>query len=133
MGGAAVPELAGAAAAAGAVGILCEFGIEAAADGMTRAFHLAGGGAAGMGSFGHWIGADPGNFEAATPRLRVVQVCWTDPDAALMLLLASVPARTSIPVVAAGGRQPPGIFGLGRSGQRDVNVLGGGQVAAGGA
>jgi hypothetical protein len=80
----------------------------------------------------HWIGADPGNFEAATPRLRVVQVCWTDPDAALMQrarqagsalvawqvgsldgaltaadagceLLASVPAPTSIPVVAAGG------------------------------
>jgi NAD(P)H-dependent flavin oxidoreductase YrpB (nitropropane dioxygenase family) len=106
-----------------------------------------------MGFFGHWVGTDLGNFEAAAARLRVVEVFWTDPDAALVQrarragpalvawqvgsldgalaaadagcdfvivqgteagghvrgttarqeLLASVLARTSIPVVAAGG------------------------------
>ena len=45
MGGVAVPELAGAVAGAGALGMLCEFASEAAADRMTRALHLAGGGA----------------------------------------------------------------------------------------
>ncbi len=153
MGGVAVPELAGAVAGAGALGMLCEFGIEAAADRITRALHLAGGGAVGMGFFGHWIDTDLGNFEAAAARLRVVEVFWTDPDAALVQrarragpalvawqvgsldgalaaadagcdfvivqgveagghvrgttpreeLLASVLARTSIPVVAGGG------------------------------
>src|SRR6266851_4148091 len=153
IGGVAVPELAGAVAGAGAVGMLCEFDVEAAADRMTRALHLAGGGAVGMGFFGQWIDADLGNFEAAAARLRVVEVFWTDPGAALVQrarragpalvgwqvgsldgalaaadagcdfvivqgveagghvrgrtprqeLLASVLARTSIPVVAAGG------------------------------
>jgi NAD(P)H-dependent flavin oxidoreductase YrpB (nitropropane dioxygenase family) len=50
MGGVSVPELAG--AVAGALGMLCEFDVEAAADRMTRALHLAGGGAVGMGFFG---------------------------------------------------------------------------------
>jgi hypothetical protein len=62
MGGVAVPELAGAVAGAGALGMLCEFGIEAAADRMTRALHLAGGGALGMGFFGRCIDTDLGNF-----------------------------------------------------------------------
>lgn len=84
MGGVAVPELAGAVAGAGALGMLCEFGVEAAADRMTRALDLAGGGAVGMGFFGHWIDTDLGNFEAAAARLRVVEVFWTDPDAALV-------------------------------------------------
>jgi NAD(P)H-dependent flavin oxidoreductase YrpB (nitropropane dioxygenase family) len=35
MGGVAVPELAGAVAGAGALGMLCEFDVEAAADRMT--------------------------------------------------------------------------------------------------
>jgi hypothetical protein len=84
MGGVAVPELAGAVAGAGALGMLCEFGVEAAADRMTRALLLAGGGAVGMGFFGHWIGTDLGTFEAAAARLRVVEVFWTDPDAGLV-------------------------------------------------
>ena len=153
MGGVAVPELAEAVAGAGALGMLCEFAREAAADRMTRALHLAGGGAVGMGFFGHWVGGDLGTFEMAAARLRVVEVFWTDPDAALVQrarragpalvawqvgstdgalaaaaagcdfvvvqgveagghvrgttpreeLLAAVLARTSIPVVAAGG------------------------------
>ena len=153
MGGVSVPELAGAVAGAGALGMLCEFGVEAAADRMTRALDLAGGGAVGMGFFGHWIGTDLGNFEVAAARLRVVEVFWTDPDPAIVQrarragpalvawqvgsvdgalaaadagcdfvivqgveagghvrgttprqeLVASVLARISIPVVAAGG------------------------------
>jgi len=85
MVGAAVPELAGAVARAGALGMLGEFdAVESAADRMTRALELAGGGAVGMGFFGHAVEADLGNFEAAAARLRVVEVFWTDPDAALV-------------------------------------------------
>jgi nitronate monooxygenase len=84
MGGVAVPELAGAVGAAGALGMLSEFEVEATDDRMTRALDLAAGGAVGMGFFGHWIDADLGNFEAAAARLRVVEVFWTDPDAALV-------------------------------------------------
>jgi nitronate monooxygenase len=84
MGGVAVPELAGAVAGAGAVGMLCEFAAEAAADRMTRALDLAAGGAVGMGFFGQWVGADLATFEAAAARLRVVEVFWTDPDADLV-------------------------------------------------
>jgi nitronate monooxygenase len=84
MVGVSVPELAGAVAGAGALGMLGEFGAEAAADRMTRALDLAGGGAVGMGFFGHWVDTDLGNFEAAAARLRVVEVFWTDPDAALV-------------------------------------------------
>ena len=84
MGGVSVPELAGAVAGAGALGMLCEFGLEAAADRMTRALDLAGGGAVGMGFFGHVIDTDLGNFEMAAARLRVVEVFWTDPDPALV-------------------------------------------------
>ncbi len=153
MVGVAVPELAGAVAGAGAVGMLGEFDVEAAADRMTRALDLAGGGAVGMGFFGHWVNSDLDTFEAAAARLRVVEVFWTDPDIALVQrarragpalvawqvgsvdgalaaadagcdfvivqgveagghvrgttprqeLVASVLARISIPVVAAGG------------------------------
>ncbi len=64
MGGVSVPELAGAVAGAGALGMLCEFGLEAAADRMTRALDLAGGGAVGMGFFGHVINTDLGSGAA---------------------------------------------------------------------
>src|SRR5260370_39646037 len=37
-----------------------------------------------MGFVGRWIDTDLGNFEAAAARLRVVEVFWTDPDAALV-------------------------------------------------
>jgi nitronate monooxygenase len=85
MVGVSVPELAGAVAGAGAVGMLAQFdAVEAAAGRMTRALDLAGGGAVGMGFFGHAIGTDLGNFEAAAARLRVVEVFWTDPDAAVV-------------------------------------------------
>jgi nitronate monooxygenase len=153
MGGVAVPELAGAVARAGALGMLCEFGVEAAAGRMTRALHLAGGGAVGMGFFGQWVNSDLDTFEAAAAQLRLVEIFWTYPDAALVQrarragsalvawqigsleealaavdagcdfviaqgvqagghvrgttprdeLLAAVLARTSVPVVAAGG------------------------------
>jgi len=84
MVGVSVPELAGAVAGAGAVGMLAEFDLEAAADRMTRALDLAGGGAVGMGFFGHAIDADLTTFEAAAARLRVVEVFWTDPDPAVV-------------------------------------------------
>jgi nitronate monooxygenase len=84
MVGVSVPELAGAVASAGALGMLGEFDVESAADRITRALDLAGGGAVGMGFFGHWVGADLGNFEAAAARLRVVEVFWSDPDPALV-------------------------------------------------
>jgi nitronate monooxygenase len=84
MVGAAVPELVGAVAGAGALGMLGEFDVEAAADRMTRALDLAGGGAVGMGFFGQWVDGDLDTFEAAAARLRVVEVFWTDPDAALV-------------------------------------------------
>jgi nitronate monooxygenase len=84
MVGVAVPELAGAVARAGALGMLGEFDVEAAADRMTRALDLAGDGAVGMGFFGHWVDSDLDTFEAAAAQLRVVEVFWTDPDAALV-------------------------------------------------
>jgi NAD(P)H-dependent flavin oxidoreductase YrpB (nitropropane dioxygenase family) len=64
--------------------MLCEFDVEAAAHRMTRALNLAGGGTVGMGFFGHWIDTDLATFEAAAVRLRVVEVFWTNPDAALV-------------------------------------------------
>jgi nitronate monooxygenase len=84
MGGVAMPELAGAVGAAGALGMLSEFEVEATDDRITRALGLAAGGAVGMGFFGHWVDSDLGNFEAAAARLRVVEVFWTDPDAGLV-------------------------------------------------
>ena len=65
MGGVAMPELAGAVGAAGALGMLSEFEVEATEDRITRALELAAGGAVGMGFFGHWVDSDLGNFEAA--------------------------------------------------------------------
>ena len=84
MAGVAMPELAGAVGAAGALGMLSEFEVEATDDRITRALDLAAGGAVGMGFFGHWVDSDLGNFEAAAARLRVVEVFWTDPDAGLV-------------------------------------------------
>jgi NAD(P)H-dependent flavin oxidoreductase YrpB (nitropropane dioxygenase family) len=85
MVGIAVPELAGAVARAGALGMLGEFdAVESADDRMTRALDIAQGGAIGMGFFGQIVDTDLGNFEAAAARLRVVEVFWTDPDAALV-------------------------------------------------
>lgn len=85
MAGVATPELAGAVARAGALGMLCEFAPEPTRDRITRTRELAGdGGAVGMGFFGHWIGRDLENFELAAARLRVVEVFWTTPDRALV-------------------------------------------------
>jgi len=84
MGGVSGPELAGAVAGAGALGMLCEFDDETASDRMTRALRLAGGGAIGMGFFGQWIDRDLETFEMASDRLRVVEVFWSAPDAALV-------------------------------------------------
>ena len=84
MGGVSGPELAGAVAGAGALGMLCEFDDEAAADRMTRAVQLGDGGAIGMGFFGQWIDRDLETFEMACDRLRVVEVFWSAPDAALV-------------------------------------------------
>lgn len=84
MGGVSVPELAGAVGAAGALGMLCEFDVVPAPERMTVALDLAAGGAVGMGFFGHWMDTDLATFEQAAARLRVVEVFWTEPDAALV-------------------------------------------------
>jgi nitronate monooxygenase len=84
MGGVAGPELAGAVAAAGALGMLCEFDVEPSSERMTQALALAAGGAVGMGFFGHWMDGDLETFEEAAARLRVVEVFWSDPDPAVV-------------------------------------------------
>ena len=84
MGGVAVPELAGAVARAGALGMLCEFDLESPSDRMQRAVSLAEGGSVGIGFFGQWIENDLETFEIAADRLRVVEVFWSAPDAALV-------------------------------------------------
>jgi NAD(P)H-dependent flavin oxidoreductase YrpB (nitropropane dioxygenase family) len=84
MGGVALPELAGAVAAAGALGMLCEFDVAPSTERMTAALGAAGGGAVGMGFFGHWMSSDLATFEEAAARLRVVEVFWTKPDAGVV-------------------------------------------------
>jgi nitronate monooxygenase len=84
MGGVAVPELAGAVAGAGALGMLCEFDIAPPLDRIERALSLAMGGSVGMGFFGHWMGDDLATFEQAAHVLRVVEVFWTTPDKSLV-------------------------------------------------
>jgi nitronate monooxygenase len=84
MGGVSGPELAGAVASAGALGMLCVLDLEPPEERMTDAIARAGGGAVGMGFFGHRIQEDLATFEAAAARLRVVEVFWTTPDAALV-------------------------------------------------
>jgi nitronate monooxygenase len=84
MGGVAVPELAGAVARAGALGMLCEFDVEPSSERMRRAVSLAGDGTVGMGFFGHWMHDDLDTFERAAHELRVVEVFWTAPDGALV-------------------------------------------------
>lgn len=84
MGGVAGPELAGAVAAAGALGMLCEFDLEPSSARMTEALSLAGDGVLGMGFFGHRMHDDLATFEEAAARLRVVEVFWTEPDASLV-------------------------------------------------
>ena len=84
MGGVAGPELAGAVAAAGALGMLCEFDLEPSSERMTQALELAGDGVVGMGFFGHRLHDDLATFEEAAARLRLVEVFWTEPDGALI-------------------------------------------------
>ena len=85
MGGVATPELAGAVARAGALGMLCEYAAEPAGERMTRALGLAGAaGTVGMGFFGFQIDSDLNTFELAASRLRVVEVFWSQPNAALV-------------------------------------------------
>jgi NAD(P)H-dependent flavin oxidoreductase YrpB (nitropropane dioxygenase family) len=85
MGGVATPDLAGAVARAGALGMLAEYAEEPAAERMTSALNLAGSqGAVGMGFFGHWIEGDLDTFEMAAARLRVVEIFWSDPDPQLI-------------------------------------------------
>jgi nitronate monooxygenase len=84
MGGVSGPELAGAVARAGALGMLCEFDLEPAQDRMTSALALGGGGTVGMGFFGHLVQNDLETLETAAARLRVVEVFWSTPDPALV-------------------------------------------------
>ena len=84
MGGVSTPALAGAVAAAGALGMLCEFDDGSAADRIATALSLAAGGTVGMGFFGHVIDGDLDTFELAAQQLRVVEVFWTAPDPALV-------------------------------------------------
>ena len=84
MGGVATPELAGAVARAGALGMLCEFDAQPSSQRMKLAVSLASGGSVGMGFFGHWIHGDLETFEHAANVLDVVEVFWTSPDASLV-------------------------------------------------
>ncbi|MDQ1521090.1 MAG: nitronate monooxygenase, partial [Actinomycetota bacterium] len=84
MGGVAGPELAGAVARAGALGMLCEFDLEPSPERMTQALAIADEGKVGMGFFGQWIESDLETFEVGADRLRVLEVFWSPPDAALV-------------------------------------------------
>ena len=84
MGGVSGPELAGAVARAGALGMLCEFDAQPSAHRMQRALALAENANVGMGFFGHWMSADLEAFEAAAATLRVVEVFWTPPDTSVV-------------------------------------------------
>jgi nitronate monooxygenase len=84
MGGVATPELAGAVARAGALGMLCEFDAQPSSQRMERARSLADGGTVGMGFFGHWMRDDLKTFEHAAAVLDVVEVFWTSPEASLV-------------------------------------------------
>jgi NAD(P)H-dependent flavin oxidoreductase YrpB (nitropropane dioxygenase family) len=81
MGGVTTPELAGAVARAGALGMLSEFEPNPAPARIDRAVALADGGAVGMGFFGQWMARDLATYEMAAARLRVVEIFWTTPDA----------------------------------------------------
>jgi NAD(P)H-dependent flavin oxidoreductase YrpB (nitropropane dioxygenase family) len=84
MGGVATPELAGAVALAGGLGMLGEFEPEPAPTRTGRALSLAGDGAIGMGFFGQWMQHDLANYEAAAAQLRVVEIFWSAPDASIV-------------------------------------------------
>ena len=84
MGGVASPALAGAVAVAGGLGMLCEFDVESAAKRIAMVLSLAGDGAVGMGFFGQEIDGDLDSFELAAHELRVVEVFWRRPEAALV-------------------------------------------------
>jgi nitronate monooxygenase len=71
-------------ARAGALGMLCEFGFEPSPERVRKALSLAAGGQVGMGFFGHWIDGDLATFELAAECLRVVELFWSAPDAALV-------------------------------------------------
>ena len=84
MGGAAVPSWPGRSPGAGASGCCVSSPARQRPDRMTRALHLAGGGAVGMGvsATGSATTWAPSRRPAAW--LRVVEAFWTDPDAALV-------------------------------------------------
>jgi NAD(P)H-dependent flavin oxidoreductase YrpB (nitropropane dioxygenase family) len=84
MGGVATPQLAGAVARAGALGMLCEFDTQRSSRRMESALSFAKGGSVGMGFFGQWMHDDLETFERAADALRVVEIFWTEPDAALV-------------------------------------------------
>ncbi len=84
MAGVATPELAGAVARAGGLGMLCEYDHAPAPPRVDRVLSLASGGAIGMGFFGQWISSDLATFELAAQRLRVVELFWSTPDASLV-------------------------------------------------
>lgn len=84
MAAVAVPELAGAVARAGGLGMLCQYDVEPSPQRMARALELGAGGPVGMGFFGQWIDGDLGTFEAAANTLHVVEVFWSQPDPALV-------------------------------------------------
>jgi NAD(P)H-dependent flavin oxidoreductase YrpB (nitropropane dioxygenase family) len=84
MGGVATPELAGAVAQAGGLGMLGEFEPERAPARIERALSLANGGALGMGFFGQWMEHDLANYELAASQLRVVEIFWTTPDPSMV-------------------------------------------------
>jgi NAD(P)H-dependent flavin oxidoreductase YrpB (nitropropane dioxygenase family) len=84
MGGIAVPELAGAVARAGGLGMLCEFDRDPPSVRIDQALAQSDSGAVGMGFFGHWLSGDVATYELAAARLRLVEVFWTAPDPAVV-------------------------------------------------
>jgi nitronate monooxygenase len=82
MGGVAGPELAGAVARAGGLGMLPQRGSEDTPSRIARALELAAGGrgSLGMGFYAFGIAQDMENLDLAAGSLRLVEVFWGWPD-----------------------------------------------------
>jgi nitronate monooxygenase len=86
MGGVSGPELAGAVARAGGLGMLPQRGIEDTPSRVKRALELAAGGrgSVGMGFFAFRVDEDLENLDLAAASLRLVEFFWGWPDSVLV-------------------------------------------------